>query len=203
MSSPYITLWKQYFLYSLVNVCWCWKLISCSIIHKRLHVHHNCNWKLQRMSTTKFGSNWAYSRAWPSLTIGVWMVIHIVPLRWLLIQLQTHMEFSTPCQSHRLNYVVLCINYLFSANCTYSSIGISSLPIFRKDAGVADSFATSFILNFSRSSSMSKLALQSTSKILDIFICFVWFGDSSLSTFKSTTQYCVLHSALFSSGHVE
>ena len=44
-----------------------WHLVR--FIHNRLHVHHNYNWKLQKMFG--FDSNWAHSWAWGSLTIGV------------------------------------------------------------------------------------------------------------------------------------
>ena len=51
------------------------------------------------------------------------LVIHIIPLPWLFIQIQTQMDFPAPCQIHQLSYVVLCINNFLSSQCTYFSIG--------------------------------------------------------------------------------
>ena len=55
----HITHYKSKNLLSFDDVCWCWNLTSCSIIHKRLYAHHICNSK--ECSTAKFDSNWALS----------------------------------------------------------------------------------------------------------------------------------------------
>ena len=62
------------------------------------------------------------------------------------------------------------------ANCTYSSIGISSLPRFKEEMRLANLFAASFILDLLCSFYMAKSALQFVGKIFGILQLFptIW-----------------------------
>ena len=55
----------------------------------------------------------------------------------------------------------------YPPNCTNSSIGIYSLLSFEEETRLANSFVASFILDFSCSLYVAKLALQFASKILE------------------------------------
>ena len=108
-------------------------------------------------SIAKLDSNWAYSRAWGGkLDYWCWLVI---PLHWLFIQILTQMGFSTPCQIHQLNHVVVYINNFLSCQLHIFFNRHFFTSKTQEEMRVATSFAATFILNFSRSSSTAKSTL--------------------------------------------
>ena len=107
----------------------------------------------------KFYSNWAYSWAWGSLTIGVSWSSTSFPYigssfkfkpKWISL------PHAKSTNSAMLYSASIITSY---ANCTYSSMGIPSLPRFKEEMRLANSFVVFSILNFLRSSSMAKLTL--------------------------------------------
>ena len=83
------------------------------------------------------------------------------------------MNFRASCQIHQVIIMLYFVSTISSpTNCTYSSIGISTLPRFKEEMRLANSFVASVILDFSHSYSMAKLAVRSASEVLDILQLF-------------------------------
>ena len=96
-------------------------------------------------------------------------------------------KWIPPPYSKSTNQVVLSINNFFSNQLHIFTIGISSLPRLKEEMRLVNSFVASFILDFLHALSMAKLALQSTSKILNILKLLCMVRNSSLSTHESNT----------------
>ena len=71
--------------------------------------------KSDECSIVKFDSNWAYSRVGGSLTNVVGWTSTSFYFIGSSIKSKPKMDFSTPCQIHQLNHVVLCINNFCNA----------------------------------------------------------------------------------------
>ena len=109
----------------------------------KLNVHHiyNC-------STTKFDSNWAFSLAWGILTIGVGRSFPSIGSsfkskpKWIFLP---HAKSTNSIMLYSTS--IFYFLFIFLVNCTYSSIGNSSLPRFNEEMRFANSIAPSFILD--------------------------------------------------------
>ena len=107
----------------------------------------------------KFYSNWAYSWAWGSLTIGVSWLSTSFP--YIGSSFKFKPEWISLPHAKSTNSAMLYSASIITsyANCTYSSMGIPSLPRFKEEMRLANSFVVFSILNFLCSSSMAKLTL--------------------------------------------
>ena len=135
--------------------------------------------------TEKFDSNWGILTGSRKLDYWSWPVIHIIPYIGSSFKSKPKCVSLPHAKSTNSTLMYSASTISSPANCTYSSIGIYSLSSLKEEMRFANSLAASFIFNFSHSTSMSKLALQSTSKILDILHLFrmvmVW-GIISIHT---------------------
>ena len=136
---------------------------------------------------TKFGSNWAYSRGLRELDYPCWLAIHIIPLYWLFVQIQTQMDFFTLCQTHQLRHVGLCINNFLS--CQLHIFFNRHFFTSKIQRGIE---TCQLICWFFHSISHIHRPWQNQHSNLQVkswtsSSYFIWFGDSSLSTLESTT----------------
>ena len=146
---------------------------------ERLHVRHVYEWELRRMLHCEFKSNW--------------QVIHIIPYISSSFKSDPN-GFLYPMpnpSTQTMLYYASTMSY--HANCTYSS-----LPRLKEEMRLANSYNVAFILNFSHSTSMAKLALHSTSKILNNlqFVHTIW-GFISFHTWEHHIIACLTLGTLF------
>jgi hypothetical protein len=80
---------------------------DCMLITSTTRIFKGC-------STTKFDSNWTYSRGLRKPYYRCWLVIHIISLHWLFIQIETQWISLPLCKIHQLSHVVLCFNNFLS-----------------------------------------------------------------------------------------
>ena len=100
--------------------------------------------------TTKFDSSPTYSRAWGSLTIGFGWSSTSFP--FISFSFKYKPKWISLSHAKSTNLVMLFFESTISspANYTYSLIRMSSLPRFKEEMRLANSFVVSFILDFSR-----------------------------------------------------
>ena len=114
----------------------------------------------------RFGSNWTYT--WGSLRK---LVIHIIPLHCLFIHIKTQMNYSTPCQMHQLNHVLLCINNFLSCQLhIFFNMHFFTSKVQRGNE-TCQSFVASFILSFSWQNPCVQVKYWTSSN------CVIWGGD--------------------------
>ena len=158
-----------------------WHLVY--FIHMRLHVHYIYSWERWRM--LRFDSMIGHTSGFEEAWLLVLDPHHSPPLA-LYSNLNPN-GFLYPVDNPPTSMMYFPSTIASIANCTYSSRCVSSLPRFKDEMKLAYSL---LLLSFSIShvhrpwqnwhSNLQIICWTSSS-------CFVWFGDSSLSTLESTT----------------
>ena len=169
MSSPYRTHYESKNILSYNDVCWCWKLTSCSMYPLTIACSSYLTLKTPKDA----------------------------PLQNLIIIGHTH-GLEETCQLVLDGYPHYSPS-LALAKCTYSSIGISSLPSIKEDMEFANSFFISFILIAHIHHPWQKLALQPyqpKTPTLDFVLAqvFACYWHISLSSFiKPSVRQPICH----------
>ena len=148
ISSSYIKLWKEEFIIFRC-VCWCWKLTSCSIYPKKIACLSHLQLKNSEGCSTAnliaIGHIHGLEEAWLLVLVGH---PHHPPSIGSSCKSKPKWISPPHAKSTKLTHDVFCVNNLSPTNCTYSSTGISSLPRFKKEMRLANSFVASFIHSF-------------------------------------------------------
>ena len=171
-----ITHYKSKNLLSFNDVCWCWKLTSCNLSIKYCMfntstIENSKNVPLQHLIAV--GHTRMFEEAW--LLVSVCHPQYSPPYALLSNLNPNGLPYPMPNPSTQ-QYCIFASTISYPTNGTYYSIGISSLLRFKREMRFANSFVAPFILDFSRSLYMVKLALQFACKIWESSNCFRWLG---------------------------